>query len=316
MQVLFVLGLATLASWKSAEPSASPRALGGRIVVRVQLPDGSLPNVASGQLLSEAHHFGLPAFSCQAPIGEEPGLLRFDNIPDGKYWLIVRSQELTRHGQDPPIFWGFREDVSVNDKDIALVLTPGIKQEFLVKTSEGPWSGTVGVRCALRAGSGFSAPISRANQIVTIMRSEVGVEGRLLIDGLLPGEWTCVLAIPSYGRTGEITLTIPGEDPIEVVVPKFASLSGIVRAPEAISVHTAWVGVYYADTYLQVFEDSQVAGYTDKEGAFSITGVRPGHIKLQARTRGGGFRYAAEMDIKPGQEVKDLVLELVPRKEK
>ena len=91
-------------------------------------------------------------------------------------------------------------------------------------------------------------------------------------------------------------------------------MSGLVRAPEGVSVSNVWVGVRYEPTYLLIPEDGQSATYTDKAGAFTIHNVRPGRVTLRASAGHEDYQFDTELILESGKDMKDIRIELTATK--
>lgn len=327
-------------SWSSCPIVQSPRAsstLGQEqkapkqssvLAARLQLEDGTVAGKAWVLLESKDNLMGFPVHSQASRTDPESGLVRFENVLPGKYTLVGRwqadheepsSESLMRPSAaalppSTPVWWGFRDEIVPTDSEYRLTLVGGIKQRFLVRTATDDRVDEVFVRLALKREKGYSSPLKMADGMLTIVRYVQASDDGFELNGLAPGAWTFVLTIPGYGRTGEVSLTVPHDDVNRVTVPKFITVSGKVRTTEGMQVSDVWVGIRYDPTYLHIVEDTQTATSSDRNGRFTIKNVRPGHVKLRASAERGRYLFETDLVLESGKNLADVWIDLVRAK--
>jgi hypothetical protein len=298
------------------------------VSARIVRNDGSVAPKVRVLLLSTKSFLGLPMNAAELLADASTGRVRFERVRPGKYTLVARWEpepEQAKSGEQsnsatgvvpttPSVWWGFAQDVSPNSDDLTITLSPGEKQSVAVTTSSGAPVGEVQIRVALKTANSFAAaPGTTAQRTVTLDRRVSTKAGRFVVDGLAAGEWACVVSIPEFGRTEEFTMRVPSDSPRDILVPQFISIAGEVHAPDGFSAAKAWVGLAYPTTYLSVFEDGQVATYTDQAGKFEIRNARPGRATLKSETRSGNHRAECrdtELILAPGKDLRGVRVEL------
>lgn len=288
------------------------------------LEDGSAAGRAWVLLDSSVASNGVPLISRVKQADAETGLVRFERVPAGTYTLMARwqrdredlaSESLMRPsaGALPPttrIWWGFRGGLSPTNAAHTVTMAEGSSQRFLVGSGSGDHVDEVFVRLALKTAKGFSFPRKKAEAMLTIVRYAQSVREGFELQGLVTGEWTCVLAIPSYGRTKEFSVVVPQEDVIEMTVPRFISVAGEVRCPKGVQVSDVVLTLRYEPTYLSIVEDTQTSATSASDGKFTIKNVRPGRARLEASAERGKYRFEADLDLESGKSVTGLLVDL------
>jgi hypothetical protein len=321
---------ASLPLCKTSQQASKTKA--SRVVsAHLLFEDHTIPAGARILLVSTKHLLGSPRYAAEVGADPSTGHLEFDHVPEGKYTLVARWEpKKNRHREDAgsspssetipatdPVSWGFCWDVTPGSEDHEIILSPGSRQSILVKTETGEPGEDVRAVLALRASKSFvSAPGVLAEPTLTLERHIKAKDGHLVLDGLAPGEWTCVFSISGYGRTAELSLEVPATTEQEIVVPRFLSVAGEVHAPEGVSVAKVWVGLEYDPTYAFVPADGQVATSTDESGRFTISDARPGSVKLKAQAELNHTVYMgySEMVLEPGKDLKDVRIDVTKSK--
>jgi hypothetical protein len=320
--------LGYLLPWKTSQEPSRPEPPTS-VSAHILLDDRTIPTGASILLFSPKQLMGLPVFAAEVGADSSTGGLRFEHVPKGKYTIVARwePKKKRHHGSadsdsgseavpaTDPVWWGFCADVTPGSMDHEIVLSRGSRQPIFVKTETGEPVEEIRAVLALRAATSFVAtPGAIAMRTLTLERHAKTKDGHLVLDGLVPGEWTCVLSVPEYGRTAELSLEVPTDAEREIVVPRFLSVTGEVHAPEGVSVAKVWVGLEYDRTYVLVPEDGQVATYTDESGHFVISKARPAHVTLRASADFEHYMSTTEFVLEPGKDLKDVRIDLTKAK--
>jgi hypothetical protein len=293
------------------------------ISVRVTLPDGHPAAQARVLLSSDAQLIGIPMWAAEL-LTDDAGLARFDHVKRGSYSLVVRLEPTHKLADTktepsksddipctPPVWWAFTKAASPASREIAMVLSAGVKQALRVKTASGVPIDELQIRLTLIRGETFTVTSgTRAVPTVLLDRRVRPSDGRLVVDGLVPGEWACVLSDAKYGRTTELSLLVPAGKETEFIIPRFISISGEVRAPDGAASVGTWVGLKYPPGHLFIFEDGQVAAFTDKNGKFVISNARPGTATLKAEAIKNGGTAERELLLDTDKDVAEVRLEL------
>jgi hypothetical protein len=307
----------------------SPSNVNNVVLCHLRLPDKSLPVGARVMLISTKSMLGMPTYMTEVIVGASDGIGRFERTPPGQYDLVARWEP--RASARPPkpepngkftpspaadaVWWGFCPNISPGPDDHEIVLAQGEKQTILVKCETEVPVKKVRAVLALKSCVGLTPMNLRfPPPTLALVREATTKDGHLVLDGLAPGKWACVLSIPDYGRTGEFSLEVPAKDESEVVVPRFISIAGQVHAPEGVAVSHVWVGLEYEPTFTLIPEDGQVATTTDDSGAFLISHARPGRVKLKASAEQEHYMFEADLVLASGKDLEGIQINLAKRK--
>jgi len=140
-------------------------------------------------------------------------------------------------------------------------------------------------------------------------RDEAGV---FELSGLSEGIWQLRASEREGSEGAWVEAQLPGSAPVELVVPRGATLSGVVRTPTGELVPDARVEIepvrdHRAGSWLLNPDESRTTGET---GAFEFEGVTPGKYELHAEAEGWGSSELVLLQLDPGAEVTGQTLSL------
>lgn len=144
-----------------------------------------------------------------------------------------------------------------------------------------------------------------------LSRSYRDADGSFRMEGFAPGRWELRGQSKDHAASDPMRVTLPGAEPVVLVVPREAVVSGRVLDPS---------GAPLAAATVQVDEERKRNGFTfvddgkaaDENGFFEIDGLGPGKIVLQAS--GSSFAPSAPqtLELAAGETLAGLVLRLRP----
>jgi carboxypeptidase family protein len=135
--------------------------------------------------------------------------------------------------------------------------------------------------------------------------------GQFVMTGLAPGSWE--LSGQSSGHAdGSVRVTLPSSEPVVLVLPRGASLSGRVLDPAGAPVADADVALdtegSFSSMHFSLGEDDE----TDADGFFALEDVSPGSTTLQASAPGFAPSAPLALEVVAGESTTGLVLTLRP----
>lgn len=130
-------------------------------------------------------------------------------------------------------------------------------------------------------------------------------DGRFALDGLAPGEWDLVASSPERADSEPVPVTLPRSEPVVLVVPRGARLSGLVLGPSGAPAAHASI-----ELDEKTFGHSLHADETDASGRFALAGLHAGALTLQARSEGFASSSVQVFEVENGESRGDLVLRL------
>lgn len=140
-------------------------------------------------------------------------------------------------------------------------------------------------------------------------------DGTFTLDGLLEGEWRVAAEALGHGPSEQRTITVPQTGPGPTfVLPRAASVSGIVRDRAGAAVRGAQVTLEPKPTSVRFFELSssleEAGDTTNDEGHFAFTSIAPGEVRLRASTPYSGASEWLDLSVGSAEERTgvDLVL--------
>jgi len=140
-------------------------------------------------------------------------------------------------------------------------------------------------------------------------------DGAFFLDGLRNGEWLITAASEGFGSQGALTVLLPRPDdaePVELMLYRLATISGVVLDPEGRPVGGADVGRQQTVQEMRrtLDGDDSERATTDKDGRFTIEGITPGNISLAADARDFAESEPVAVEIEPSGSADGIVITL------
>jgi protocatechuate 3,4-dioxygenase beta subunit len=149
-----------------------------------------------------------------------------------------------------------------------------------------------------------------------IERSFRSKDGTFALEGFEEGPWYVLASAKGHGDSGRQLVEVTGgTGPVKLVVPRVATVAGVVRDASGAPVVGARVNV----------QDEELAGYsfdidfgihspvsTDEEGRFRFEDVPPGSVRLIATARGFADFEGPRLRVGPAESISDVELVLAP----
>ena len=222
--------------------------------------------------------------------------------PDGTFELRALGRDriaLTALTTSPPGF-ARRADVEPGASGIVLVLAPGRN-------------------LAGRAVDDRNAPLesflvtARALEDPEDVVAARGEKGAFLLGGLHDGTWEIRAESSGHSRSSARRIALPGDQgPLDLVLPRCAKVSGIVRLPSGPPAANARVRSFRPCALgLDSRADDASAGTrADDEGRFLLEELDAGPQRIAASKAGYADNVPLPFELRPGDDVHDVVLEL------
>lgn len=135
--------------------------------------------------------------------------------------------------------------------------------------------------------------------------------GTFRMEGFAPGVWSVWGRSKDHAESETVSVTLPGGEPIVLVVPRESVVSGRVLAPGGAPVEGASVQVSIANSRRPSYYDRPQHGAT-KLGLFRIDELRPGSVTLQAFAPGWAPSAPTALEVTAGETREELLLWLRP----
>jgi len=132
-------------------------------------------------------------------------------------------------------------------------------------------------------------------------------DGSFSLDGFTPGEWSVIAEAKGHSASAAARVSVPSEAALTLVVPREATLGGVVLDASGAPVEGARLIVERAEEHA-FFDDDK--GKTDAHGSFRITGLAPGSVELRAEGSAGAPSAPLALELVAGQALDGLVLRL------
>ena len=295
---------------------------GGRIAGRVLWPDGSAASATVKAHGVESR--GPKRFTHEIAESncDEEGRFEFTGLEDeGPFWIEASCRERPSE-QEPdlpeearPLWIAGQTMVEADSGEVELTLGPslGIAGRVIDDQGEPIADFEVRVHRGDPDSGGMGTPSTR---------EFTDAAGAFFVDGFGEGSWRVSARAEGHHAQEEpldaVTVVLPGElEPIELVLSRSASLSGQVVDPFGAPVAGAELEAAGARSGMglmaaQAFEEGrdELSAMTDSEGNFSIEGLAPGVLALQARSDDWAVSESTPVDLAPGAHVEGLVIGL------
>jgi len=138
-------------------------------------------------------------------------------------------------------------------------------------------------------------------------RTYQNTDGTFRLDGLVPGPWELVAQSEAHAPSEIVRMMLPASAPVTFVVPREATVNGVVLDASGASAAGATVELERLPVAPSARQESAT---TDEHGAFRIPGLRRGFAALAARGPGGTPSAQLVVELVPGRDIVDLVLRL------
>ncbi len=290
---------------------------GHSIAGTVRWPDGS---PAEATLVLVPHRSGVRWTSQDEVNGtsDEQGAFTVSGLSQESYRVTARAtkteeilekSELT--GRERPkkkrSEWSAEvEQVKVGTSTLALTLSTGLAVEGRVVDDLGaPLANFSILADRVESGPRFDPDGDRSR----LFRD---TDGSFRMDGFAGGEWTLRGRSKDHAASEPVRVTLPGGDPILLVVPREAVVSGRVLDPSGAPLAAASVEAQVAGEHGLSSFRSDDEDVVDENGSFEIDGLGPGKIVLRAH--GSSFASSApeSVELGAGETRTGLVLRLRP----
>jgi hypothetical protein len=192
-------------------------------------------------------------------------------------------------------------------EDVQLTLTPPVIVRGIVLDSGELPVTTFAIR-AERAGTQWYMPPTE-----TCEEGFEAEDGRFVLTGLRPGDWSVTAEAEGYARSAEVELELPTEEELSFLLLRPVLLAGTVVDPDGLPVVAAEVAKELEGT--EAIEAMQGRGdwptaVTDGEGSFSLEGLAPGPGSVIAKRAGFASSAPVSFELGEGEELVDLLLTL------
>jgi len=268
---------------------------GGTIAGEVRGPDGQ-PTEAELELLPVRERRAIDDFPrpLQARSDGE-GRFAVHGLTDERY--LVRALVRPRLRAEPL-------EVRVGTRDLVLTLSRSLTLRGRVQDERG--APLADFELEAHRPYGMDAPSFRES----VEDAYHATDGSFALDGFGPGAWDLYARSRAHAPSEELRVVLPATEPVTLVVPREATLRGVVLDVAGVPVSGAKVALARASTLGLEFTHQTVT--TDEKGAFRIEREEPGRATLRALTPAGVPGAALEVELVAGEELADLVLRLEP----
>ncbi len=291
---------------------AEPAPIGGRVQSLNGEPGGDcFIECAYMSTLGKTTSFNQVSIACDAKGA-------FETPELGATAVVALTARRKLAGGDPssPLWVGHVENIRPGTRDVIIVLSPALTVRGNVRDD----AGSLQARTRVRA-----APVHRAWPIPTnigaVRGTFDGSNGTFEIAGLYPGTWNVIAECKGFAvAMHSVELPRDGAD-VQVVLPRFAILSGVLvdgsDRPVADARVSAGVRKEGAIETSLTFSSSDSPGLlgesgSDLNGHFTLMGAAPGHVILSARKDDAGLSGTLQLDVKAGETRDDLRVVLLP----
>jgi hypothetical protein len=290
---------------------------GNALAGRVVWPDGS-PAEATVAVQSEAR-----AQPLDEPDGQktaDDGAFQVSGLGDGPFRiealatkteeLLVRS-ELTgreRKKKKHTTWKAVVEHVPAGTNDLLLTLSPGLALSALVVDDLGaPVTDfqVTATRIELQPGGW-------RRELDPLQRSFRDTDGSFTLEGFVPGQWQVSLSARGHGPSEPAQVELPGAERLVLVLPREARVRGHVVDASGAVVPGAHVRAEreHGGHMLRFFGAGEGLERSDASGAFELTQLAPGTVRLVAQVEGRAPSQPLPLELAAGETRSEVVLEL------
>ena len=227
-----------------------------------------------------------------------------DGLEDGQGLLERRRSGFGR--RRAPYWRVTVEDVLPSGPDLVLVLQGGgaVSGRVVDDAGAAVEKFKVHVRTpGLGRDFGFGDPTSTS--VADSFKSE---DGSFVLEGVPEGEWVARATARGHGPSGTMPVRVPQAGELVLVVPREATVAGVVLDPDGRPVHGARV---QAETEEDGWVDSILrdADRTGRDGTFELS-LAPGEFEVHAQDDGYAESVRTTLEVAPAERRAGLVLAL------
>ena len=145
-----------------------------------------------------------------------------------------------------------------------------------------------------------------------LARSFRDTDGSFRMEGFAPGEWEVWSLCRDHALSERVRLTLPGGEPVVLVVPRESAVRGRVLDPGGAPVARAALEANREDAgRSQAFEFDR-EGVADEHGEFELDDLGPGRFVLRAHGSTFAPSEPQVLELRAGETLTDIVLRLRP----
>jgi protocatechuate 3,4-dioxygenase beta subunit len=143
-------------------------------------------------------------------------------------------------------------------------------------------------------------------------------QGHFELGGLSPAKWAVDASAEGYTRCSSVEVTLPAAPdaaPLEFVLQRGGTISGVVLSPTGVPIAGADVGPKLSlQDIMKLRGDDEAGGpssaRSDTEGHFVLRNLAAGKLAIVARAEGSADSEPAQVEVSPEQEVSGVTLQL------
>ncbi len=262
-------------------------------------PSSDVPLI--GDLAGQLGPAYLRQISQGGAVSDEDGRFLLSGITDDGAFLVV--------GSHPDLGAAHARGVRVGDQDVIVALP-----------SLGRIAGSV-VEAESRAPvERFTVSVTRRAFLVVEMPVATAYvddqSGAFSVEGVAAGTYTLRVEAGARG-VHEQQITVPDDgdvEGVEVALPRAAGIRGVVRDEDGAPVANAAVrrrqGAMADNPLISMFAGTSRRTYTDPDGRFELTPLRPGALQLLATAPGFATGRSERVRVTAGEQLDGVVIEL------
>lgn len=198
------------------------------------------------------------------------------------------------------------EDVLPSGSELVLVLSKGGTVSGRVVDDTGAAVEKFKVR-VVEPGSGNFYGFG-TNQGTTLSDSFQAENGRFALEGVPGGEWIATATARGYGDSGAMRVTMPQSGELTLVVPREATVVGVVLDPDGEPVNGARLLAELQQNNWRSSFDPE-GDKAKKDGSFSLS-LAPGEYEIHAAADGFAESVRETLEVAAGETREGLVLSL------
>ncbi|HJO27752.1 MAG TPA: carboxypeptidase regulatory-like domain-containing protein [Planctomycetota bacterium] len=248
----------------------------------------------------------LPRAKADVPVEEEPEL---GEMSDGEVEALEQLEEmgidLADDDEDRPRWRVKRTEVAANTLDLVLFLEEPTGVAGRVVDDLGAPLTSFSVGATLRGSS--RRAWGAGSSVDGSFESE---DGNFLLEGLSAGAWALEASAQGYSRqAAEVQITAPySGPPLELVLPRAATVSGLVLDPLGAPVEGARVSARRSSS--SGSGRSARSSNTEADGSFRVDSVDAGPLSFTASSDDWAASLPLTLDLTPASFMEDVVLTL------